>query len=259
MSNDRHRINGGRNQVEVWPRAAARESPLNPGRILYLKIGRKLSRLFGPPQGIRVKKTYFGIIAGGLAIATVVMGGSRIRAQVGSTGSSRIPLSSLAGSFAGKGNSKVTICFNENFTAVQSCSRTPDAQIVSFVENSKSHATVDIRGGTCAEVREISAPEPPSRLSTAVNNYIAVGVTTSYNPDTGSGDVSFEFYLAKPGVTCNGATFVNTAKAPVKFAETAHFLVSENGTRFDLVVQTIHTTPVDFVSGLVAHGFALRQ
>jgi hypothetical protein len=206
-----------------------------------------------------VKKSYFAVIAGGLVIAAVLMDGSRSRAQVGSAGSSRIPLSSLAGSFAGKGNSKVSICFNENFTAVQSCSRTPQTQIVPFVENSKSHATVDTEGGTCAEVREISAPEPPSRLSTAVNNYIAVGVTTSYNPDTGSGDVSYEFYIAKPGVACNGATFVNTAKAPVKFAETAHFVVSENGNRFDVVVQTIHTTPVDFVSGLVAHGFALRK
>jgi hypothetical protein len=204
-----------------------------------------------------VKKTYFAAIAGGLAIAVMVMGGSRLRAQVGSTGSSRIPLSSLAGSFAGKGNSKVSICFNENFTAVQSCSRTPQAQIVPFVENSESHGTVNTKGSSCAEIREISAPELPGRQRTVVNNYIAVGVTTSYNPDIGSGDVSLKFYIAEPGVTCEGATFVNTAKAPVNFTETAHFVVSENGNRFDLVVQTIHT-PVDFVSGLVAHGFALR-
>ena len=53
-----------------------------------------------------MKKTYFAVIVGGLVIAAVVMGGSRLRAQVGSTGSSRIPLSSLAGSFAGEGNSR---------------------------------------------------------------------------------------------------------------------------------------------------------
>jgi hypothetical protein len=207
-----------------------------------------------------VKKTYFAVIEGGLAIAMVIMGGSRLQAQVLSTGSSRIPLASLAGSFAGKGNSKVGICFNENLTAVQSCSRTPQAQIVPFVENSKSHGTVDTKGRSCAEVHEISAPEPPGRQRTVVNDYIAVGVTTSYNPATGSGDVSLKFYIAEPEVTCEGATFVNTAKAPVNFTETAHFVVSENGTRFDLVVQTIHTmTRVDFVSGLVAHGFALRQ
>jgi len=108
-----------------------------------------------------VKKAYFAVIAGGLAISAVVMGGSRLRAQVGSTGSSRIPLSSLAGSFAGEGNSKVGICFNMDFTAVQSCSRTPQAQIVPFVEHSKSHGTVDTKGGSCAQVVEISAPLPP--------------------------------------------------------------------------------------------------
>src|SRR5215469_8287470 len=187
------------------------------------------------------------------------MGGvSRLRAQVGSSGSPRIPLSSLAGSFAGEGNSKVGVCFNENFTAVQSCSRTPQSQIVQYVEHSKNHGTTDPKGNTCGEVHEISAPEPPGRGEAVANHYIAVGVTTFYNPDTGSGDASYKFYIAKPGVTCNGATFVNTAKAPVNFAETIHFVASKNGNRFDVVVLTIHT-PVDFVSGLVAHGFALRQ
>jgi hypothetical protein len=206
-----------------------------------------------------MKKIYFVIIAGGLAIAMVVMGGSRLRAQVGSSGSSRIPLSSLAGSFAGEGNSNLGICFNENFTAVQSCSRTLQAQIVPFVEHSKSHGTVNAKGDSCAEVVEISAPLPPGRQRAAVNHYIAVGVTTFYSPATGSGDVSYEFYIAGPAVTCKGATLVNTAKAPVRFTETAHFVVSENRRRLDVVVQTIHTTPVDFVSSLVAHGFALRQ
>jgi hypothetical protein len=207
-----------------------------------------------------VRKTYFAIIAGSLAIAMVVRGGSRLRAQVGSTGSSRIPLSSLAGNFAGEGNSKVNICFNENFTAVQSCSRTLQAQIVPYVEHVKSHGTINAKGDSCGEVVEVSAPVPPGRQETAVNHYIAVGVTTSYNPDTGSGDVSYKFYRKLGNVTCKGATFVNTAKAPVFFTETAHFAVTENGNRFDLVVLTFHTiTPVDFVSGLVAHGFALRQ
>ena len=108
-----------------------------------------------------MKKTYFAVIVGGLVIAAVVMGGSRLRAQVGSTGGSRIPLSSLAGSFAGEGNSNFRICFNEDFTAVQSCSRIPQAQIVQYVEHSKSHGTVDTKGGSCAQVVEISAPLPP--------------------------------------------------------------------------------------------------
>jgi hypothetical protein len=207
-----------------------------------------------------VNKTYFAVIAGGLAIAIVVMDGSRLRAHAGSNEGSGIPLSSLAGSFAGEGNSKVNICFNQDFTAVQSCSRTLQAQIVSYVEHAKSHGTVNANGDSCAEVVEISAPVPPGRQETAVSHYIAVGVTTFYDPDTGSGDVSYKFYRRLGNVTCKGATFVNTTNAPVIFTETAYFVVSENGNRFDVDVQTIHTiTPVDFVSGLVAHGFALRQ
>jgi len=207
-----------------------------------------------------VKKTYSAVITGGLALAMLVTAGGRLRAQVGSTGGSRIPLSSLAGSFAGEGNSKVNICFNQDFTAVQSCSRTLQAQIVSYVEHAKSHGTVNANGDSCAEVVEINAPVPPGRQETAVSHYIAVGVTTFYDPDTGSGDVSYKFYRRLGNVTCKGATFVNTANAPVNFTETAYFVVSENGNRFDVDVQTIHTiTPVDFVSGLVAHGFALRQ
>jgi hypothetical protein len=207
-----------------------------------------------------VKKTYFVVIAGGLAIAMMVMGGRRLRAQVGSTGSSRIPLSSLAGSFAGEGNSKFGICFNQDFTAVQSCSRTPQSQIVPYVEHSKSHSTADTKGGSCAELVEIDAPEPPSRQQAVVNNFIVAGVTTSYNPDTGFGELSYKSYRKLGNVTCKGATFVNTANAPVFSTGTAHFAVSEHTNRFDFVVLTFHTvTPVDFVSGLVAHGFALRQ
>ena len=207
-----------------------------------------------------MKTSYFVVIAGSLAIAMVVMGGSGLRAQVGSIGSSGISLSSLAGSFAGKGNSNYGICFNEDLTAVQSCSRTLPAQIVSFVEKSRSHSTVDTKGGSCAEVVATSASLFPGPQLARVNHYIVVGVTTFYNPATGSGDVSYKFYFDGPGVTCEGATFVNTANAPVRFTATAYFMVSENRNGFDVVVQTFHTiSPVDYVSGLVAHGFALRQ
>jgi hypothetical protein len=207
-----------------------------------------------------VKKTYFAVIAGGLAIAAVVMGGSRLRAQVGSTGSSGIPLSSLAGSFAGEGNSNYGVCFNKNFTAVQSCSKTPLAQIVPFVDNATSQGTGNTKGSSCTEVVDTSAPLFPGPQPAGVNNYIAVGVTTSYNPAIGSGNTSFKFYFAGSGVTCRGATFINTAHAPVSFTATNHFVVSERGNRLDAVNLTFHTiSPVDFVAGLVGHSFALRQ
>jgi hypothetical protein len=194
------------------------------------------------------------------AIAAVAMGGSRLRAQVGSSGSSGIPLSQLAGSFAGGGTSNYSVCFNKNFTAVQSCSKTPLAQIVPFVNNSTSQGTSDTKGHSCSEVVDAGAPLFPGPEPAIVNHYILVGVTTSYNPATGSGDASFKFYIAGPGVTCKGATFVNTAKAPVSYTATEHIVVSENGTRLDAVALTFHTiSPVDFIAGDVAHSFALRQ
>jgi hypothetical protein len=207
-----------------------------------------------------VKKTYFAVIAGGLAIAAMVIGGSQLRAQVGSTGSSGIPLSSLAGSFAGEGNGNYGICFNKSFTAVQSCSITPTAQIIPFVDNATSQGTVNTTGSSCTEAVDVSAPLFPGPQAAGVNNYILVGVTTSYNPATGSGDASYKYYIAGPGVTCKGATFINTAKAPVSYTATGHFVVSEKGNRLDLVFLTFHTiSPVDFIAGDVAHGFALRQ
>jgi hypothetical protein len=207
-----------------------------------------------------VRKTYFAAIVGGLAIAAVVMGGSRLRAQVGASGSSGIPLSSLAGSFAGEGASNFGVCFNKNFTAVQSCSKTPSAQIIPFVDNATSQGTINTKGGSCNELVDTSAPLFPGPQPAGVNNYIAVGVVTSYNPATGSGDTSFKYYFAGPGVTCKGATFVNTARAPVSFTATVHFVVSESGNRLDAVALTFHTiSPVDFIAGDVSHAFALRQ
>jgi len=194
------------------------------------------------------------------AIAAVVMSGGRLRAQVGSNGSSGIPLSQLAGSFAGGGNSNYGVCFNKNFTALQSCSKTPLAQIVAFVESSTSQGTSDAMGHSCSEVFDAGAPLFPGPEPAIVNHYIIVGVTTSYNPATASGDTYFKFYIAGPGVTCKGATLVNVAHAPVSYTATQHIVVSEGGNRLDAVGLTFHTiSPVDFIAGDVSHSFALRQ
>jgi hypothetical protein len=207
-----------------------------------------------------VKKTYFAVIAGGLAIAAVVLGDSRLRAQVGSTGSSGIPLSSLAGSFAGEGGNNYGVCFNKNLMAVQSCSKTPMAQIVPFVDNYTSQGTADTKGNSCSEIFDTGASLFPGPQPAIVNNLIFVGTTTSYNPATGSGNTSVKSYFVGPGVTCKGATFINTAKAPVFFTETAHFVVSESGNRLDSVTLTFHTiSPVDFAAGFVGHSLSLRQ
>jgi hypothetical protein len=203
-----------------------------------------------------VKKTYLAVIASGLVV-TLVMGGSRLRARAGSSG---IPLSDLAGSFAGESAANYAVCFNSSFSAVQSCSTTPQTQIVPFVDNATFHFTSNTTGSSCADEFETNAPLFPGPEAAGVNHFIVVIVTISYDPATGSGNSIIKGYLAKNGVGCRGASFVNTAGEPVDFTAKGHFVVSENGNRSDAVVLTIHTTsPVDVLSGFVGHSFALRQ
>jgi hypothetical protein len=203
-----------------------------------------------------VKKTYLAVIASGLVIA-LVMGGSRLRARAGSSG---IPLSDLAGSFAGEAAANYAVCFNSSFSAAQSCSTTPQTQIVPFVDNGTFQVTSDAQGNACGEEFEANAPLFPGPQPAGVNHFILVRVTTSYNPATGSGNNIVKGYIAKHGVGCHGASFVNTAGEPVDFTVKEHFVVSQNGNRSDAVALTVHTTsPVDFLSGFVGHSFALRQ
>jgi hypothetical protein len=204
-----------------------------------------------------VKKIYFAVIASVLAIA-VVIGVSRLRAHAGATPG--ILLSQLAGSFAGQGASNYALCFNKTFTAVQACSITPGSQVVPWLLNSTNQVTVDTKGNSCGEVIDANAPTFPGPFAAGGDDDIIVGVTTSYNPATSSGNTSFKEYVAGPGVSCIGAVFVNRAKAPVFLTGTEHFVVSENGDRVDAIILTVHTTsPVDFVAGYVGHGFSQRQ
>ena len=166
----------------------------------------------------------------------------------------------MAGSFAGLATANYGLCLNATLTAPQSCSKTPSTQVIPWVDNATTQGTTDTKGNSCSEEIETNAPFFPGPFPAAGNDDIVVGVTTSYNPATGSGTLSFKFYAAGPGVSCNGATFVNTAGAPVILSGTQHFVASQNGSRLDAITQTIHTTsPVDFIAGFVGHGFALRQ
>jgi len=166
----------------------------------------------------------------------------------------------LAGSFAGESAANYGVCFNANFTAVQSCSTTPLAQVVPFVDNATSQGTTDTQGNSCGNEFETNAPFFPGPQPAGQNHFIFVITTTSYNPGTGSGNYLVKLYNAKSGVFCHGATFVNSAHEPVFVTVTSHFVVSENGKRIDSVNLTVHTaSPVDFVAGHGGHSFALRQ
>ena len=204
-----------------------------------------------------MKKIYFAVILSVLAIA-VVTGGSRLRAHA--TVSSAILLSQLAGSFAGQTAANYGRCFNKSMSALQSCSKTPASQVVPWLSNSTIRFTSDAKGNSCGEQIGANAPLSPGPAPAGNSDSILVGVTTSYNPVTGSGQIAYKYYTAGPGVSCKGAIFVNTAKAPVVATATINFVVSEDGNRWDWITLAIHTAkPVDYVAGYVAHASALRQ
>jgi hypothetical protein len=201
-----------------------------------------------------MKKIYFAVMASVLAI-DVVMGGSRLRAYAGSTW---IPLSQLAGGWAGEVVGNYSFCLNKTYTAAQSCSITPPAQVLPLVANSTFQRTFDTKGNSCMEsFYTFAYPPSPEAASTGEN--INVGVVTAYNPATGAGTLALTGYSAEPGVSCNGAKFVNTPKEPASGTTTLHFVVSQKGGRLDASILTATELPVNFVAQDVEHEFSVRQ
>lgn len=204
-----------------------------------------------------MKKIYFAVILSVLAISFVI-GGSRLRAHA--TISSAIPLSNLAGSFAGQSAANYGRCYNKSVTKLQSCSITPASQVIPWVSNSTFRFTIDAKGNSCGEQVGANAALSPGPAPAGNSDSILVGVTTSYDPVAGSGQIGYKYYAAGPGVSCKGTLFVNTAKAPVVATATINFVVSEDGNHLDWITLNIHTTkPVDYIAGYVAHASASRQ
>jgi hypothetical protein len=204
-----------------------------------------------------MKKTYVAVIASALAIAAVT-GGSRLRAHA-DTQSGGISLKKLAGNFAGEAEGNYGICLSADFTALQDCATTPADHIIPWHDNATTQGTSDTNGNSCFDELETNAPVFPGPEAAGVNHYIVVGVSTSYNPSTGSGDSSIKLYVAGPGVKCTGSTFVNTDNATPIVTGTLHGVASNNGDRIDSVNLTVQLSPINGISGFVGHGFALRQ
>jgi hypothetical protein len=204
-----------------------------------------------------MKKIYFVIISSVLAIA-VVIGASRLRAHAQAITSS-ISLSQLAGSFAGETDANYGRCYNSTFTTLQACSKTPASQVVPWISNSTIQYTSDAAGNSCAELIGANAAASPLPSPAGNMDWILTGSVNSYNPATGRGQIAQKYYVAGPGVSCNGATFVNTAKAPVIVTATLNFVVSQNGNRIDWITLSIAATPVNWVAGFIGHAYLLRQ
>jgi hypothetical protein len=81
-----------------------------------------------------------------------------------------------------------------------------------------------------------------------------VSTLTSYDPVTGTGDLSFITYN---GGHCNGGSFDNTG-ATISSTGTQHFTASKRGEQVDFVVTSL-SSPVGAIGGFSLSGTALRH
>jgi hypothetical protein len=156
-----------------------------------------------------------------------------------------VTLASLAGKFETRGSGSYTLCLNESFTEATDCASAPN-QGVQFKSTSVAHNIRDAAGNSCGvtslsstltgTAAAVYAAKFPARLTIKRTN---VSTTTSFDPTTGSGTVSFRQYH---GGSCVGAAFDSTG-AILTGTGTQSFMVSDSGNRIETI-----TTSVSFVT-----------
>lgn len=170
-------------------------------------------------------------------IGLLTLCGSMQAAKAGGQG---LPLADLAGPFSGHGGGVRTLCFCG--TSLAPCSNSSSVA-VPFNDAEVLQGTRDVNGRFCFAVTDVVSPVPGSQLPAVVSDFVAVGSTTSYNPETGRGSVALTLYNAGGGVGCNGSILVNPSKAAAIATGTQDFAVGQNpAVHFDLVVTSLTDT-----------------
>jgi hypothetical protein len=102
--------------------------------------------------------------------------------------------------------------------------------------------TLDRTGHFCSIYSQVlgghGGDPTPTNQDLFIN--VIVGQTTAYDPTTGSGDMPGTVYS---GGKCVGASFDNKGATPVA-SNVLHFVVSDNGNRFDTVLTSLTSTPL---------------
>jgi hypothetical protein len=171
---------------------------------------------------------------------------------------SGIPLASLAGNWAGEGSGTFEVCFSSGFAAVEDCSTAPESAF--YNETFVFQGTTDKNGNNCSTLSITNAPEFASPVTPAnAFSVIDVEKATSYNQSTETGTASITSYNAGSGTSCNGSVLLNTANAQPTQTSTASFVISQKGTRNDLVTPTLVNSPISDVGDYVGHAVAFKQ
>ena len=136
-------------------------------------------------------------------------------------GDNGLSLADLAGSYAGKAVGFLTICLTSNLTGPAPCTDSSSVPVqFNHTELIQGSQTAD--GKFCATVTAINSPAAGSKLPASVENLIAAGSITSYDPRTGTGTSNIPIYAAADDVNCKGATVVKPRSAqPVAHLTTA--------------------------------------
>jgi len=161
-----------------------------------------------------------------------------------------IPLT--IGQFSISAQGTVAACFNPVTSAQEPCSAAGALVVrVSIVRTGID--TIDRQGNFCITATDVESALDARPPIVTPNLHVA-GKVLNYDAASGTGDNSFTTYA---GGTCNGATFDRTGAIEVASGND-HFVVTDNGNRFDGIATRI-TTPAGSIGGFSYSGTGLRQ
>jgi hypothetical protein len=162
-------------------------------------------------------------------------------------------LSALQGSYSDTGQGTFAACLLPPKYVEVPCS-TNGAIPFPFSFADTGQVTVGPSGSACATGTAVASDLPPDASPPIIAVVHEVLTVTKYNPTTQTGDIASKAYT---GGKCKGATFDPTG-ATLYNSFTYHFVVTDDGDRWDLVV-TSWTDPQGGIGSFLATDKFLRQ
>lgn len=185
-------------------------------------------------------------LTGGLASVVIML-------ALHSKASAELSLAALQSSYSETGQGSFSVCLLPPSYNEVPCS-TSGALPVPFTYAGTGQVTIGPSGAACSTSTVVAANLPPGAPPSLVSVVHEVLTVTDYDATTETGDISSKAYL---GGKCNGAEFDPTG-ATLYNSFTYHFVVTDNGKRWDLVV-TNWTDPQGGAAQIVAAFTLLRQ
>jgi hypothetical protein len=154
--------------------------------------------------------------------------------QAAWAGGVNLPLK--AGQFSSTTTGSLAVCLDPANNFVEVACSAPGAFAFPLQDLNVGYTITDSKGNSCETFTQTisNLPVDITLPDVSFQNH-TVGQVTHYDPMTGDGDVSFKGYT---GGHCNGASFDSTGATPGA-SGTAHFTVSENGNREDVLITAL--------------------